>query len=173
MRLAALDTVSGTVRTVVRAPGAVDDLLVSDDGKQALLLCAADGAEQDGMHLGLPVRLGAVPAPERFAPGTGRRSLHLVDLADGRMHDAGPAGLTVWNVAWRGGTTAVATVCEDTLPAGYYGARFAALDLAARTARTVYTPQGQLGSPRSPPTAGPRRSAKASPSSPDARSWPT
>lgn len=145
--LAALDTVSGTVRTVVRAPGAVEELLVSDDGSQALLLCAADGAEQDGMHLGLPVRLGAVPAPERFAPGTGRRSLHLVGVADGSVREAGPAGLTVWNVAWRGGTTAVATVSEDTLPAGYYGARFAALDLDARTARTVYTPQGQLGAP--------------------------
>lgn len=147
VRLAALDTVSGTVRTVVRAPGAVEELLVSDDGSQALLLCAADGAERDGMHLGLPVRLGSVPAPERFAPGTGRRSLHLVGLADGSVREVGPAGLTVWNVAWRGGTTAAATVCEDTLPAGYYGARFAALDLDDRTARTVYTPQGQLGAP--------------------------
>ncbi|WP_406099507.1 alpha/beta fold hydrolase [Streptomyces sp. NBC_01013] len=147
VRLAALDTRSGTVRTVVRAPGAVEELLVSDDGSQALLLCAADGAEQDGMHLGLPVRLGAVPAPERFARGAGRRSLHLVDLADGSVREAGPSGLTVWNVAWRGGTTAVATVCEDTLPSGYYGARFASLDLDARTARTVYTPQGQLGAP--------------------------
>ncbi|MEU1471899.1 alpha/beta fold hydrolase [Streptomyces sp. NPDC005761] len=147
VRLAALDTHTGTVRTVVRAPGAVEELLVSDDGRQALLLCAADGAEQDGMHLGLPVRLGSVPAPEHFAPGTGRRSLHLVGLADGSVREAGPAGLTVWNAAWRGGTTAVATVCEDTLPAGYYGARFAALDLDARTARTVYTPQGQLGAP--------------------------
>ncbi|WLQ46270.1 alpha/beta fold hydrolase [Streptomyces poriferorum] len=147
VRLAALDTHTGTVRTVVRAPGAVEELLVSDDGSQALLLCAADGAERDGMHLGLPVRLGAVPAPERFAPGTGRRSLHLVGLADGSLREAGPAGLTVWNVAWRGGATAVATVCEDTLPAGYYGARFAALDLDARTSRTLYTPQGQLGAP--------------------------
>ncbi|MEV0573620.1 alpha/beta fold hydrolase [Streptomyces sp. NBC_01463] len=147
VRLAALDTVSGTVRTVATAPGAVEELLVSDDGSQALLLCAADGAERDGMHLGLPVRLGSVPAPEHFARGTGRRSLHLVGLADGSVREAGPAGLTVWNVAWRGGATAAATVCEDTLPAGYYGARFAALDLDARTARTVYTPQGQLGAP--------------------------
>ncbi|TXS42972.1 alpha/beta hydrolase family protein [Streptomyces sp. OR43] len=147
VRLDALDTQTGAVRTVVRAPGAVEELLVSDDGRQALLLCAADGAERDGMHLGLPVRLGAVPAPERFAPGTGRRSLHLVGLADGSLREAGPAGLTVWNIAWRGGSTAVATVCEDTLPAGYYDARFAALDLDARTSRTVYTPQGQLGAP--------------------------
>ncbi|GAA3477051.1 S9 family peptidase [Streptomyces yanii] len=146
-RLAALDTTTGAVRSVATAPGAVEELLVSDDGRQALLLCAEDGAERDGMNLGLPVRLGAAPAPERFAPGTGRRSLHLVDLANGTMCEAGPAGLTVWNVAWRGGTTAVATVSEDTLPAGYYGARFAALDLDARTARTLYEPEGQLGAP--------------------------
>ncbi|MEV0786518.1 alpha/beta fold hydrolase [Streptomyces sp. NPDC050423] len=147
VRLAALDTESGAVRTVADVPGAVEELLVSDDGSRALLLCARDGAERDGMNLGLPVRLGAVPSPERFAPGTGRRSLYLVDLADGSMREAGPDGLTVWNVAWRGGDTAVATVCEDTLPAGYYGARFAALDLGARTARTVYVPRGQLGAP--------------------------
>ncbi|WP_327365682.1 alpha/beta hydrolase family protein [Streptomyces sp. NBC_01217] len=147
VRLAALDTASGAVRTVAAAPGAVEELLVSDDGKQALLLCAQDGAERDGMNLGLPVRLAAAPAPERFAPGTGRRSVHLVDLAEGSVREAGPAGLTVWNVAWRGGTTAVATVSEETLPAGYYGARFAALDLEACTARTVYTPQGQLDAP--------------------------
>lgn len=147
VRLAALDTVSGTVRTVADVPGAVEELLVADDGSQALLLCAQDGAERDGMNLGLPVRLGAVPAPERFAPGAGRRSLYLVDLTDGSTREAGPDGLTVWNVAWRGGNTAVATVCEDTLPAGYYGARFAALDLGARTATTVYVPQGQLGAP--------------------------
>ncbi|MFD4945567.1 alpha/beta hydrolase family protein [Streptomyces sp. NPDC058239] len=147
VRLAALDTASGAVRTVAAAPGAVEELLVSDDGKQALLLCAQDGAERDGMNLGVPVRLKPAPAPERFAPGAGRRSLHLVDLAEGSMHEAGPAGLTVWNVAWRGGATAVATVSEDTLPAGYYAARFAALDLEARTARTVHTPRGQLGAP--------------------------
>ncbi|MFJ9683179.1 alpha/beta hydrolase family protein [Streptomyces sp. NPDC101194] len=145
--LAALDTASGAVRTVAVAPGAVEELLVSDDGRQALLLCAEDGAERDGMNLGLPVRLGAVPAPERFTPDTGRRSLHLVDLAEGSVREAGPAGLTVWNVAWRGGTTAVATVSEETLPAGYYGARFAAIDLVARTSRTVHTPRGQLGAP--------------------------
>ncbi|MFB7075953.1 alpha/beta hydrolase family protein [Streptomyces sp. NPDC056308] len=145
--LAALDTASGAVRTVAVAPGAVEELLVSDDGTQALLLCAEDGAERDGMNLGLPVRLGALPTPERFAPDAGRRSLHLVDLAEGSVREAGPAGLTVWNVAWRGGTTAVATVSEETLPAGYYGARLAAIDLVARTSRTVHTPRGQLGAP--------------------------
>ncbi|MFF9348875.1 alpha/beta fold hydrolase [Streptomyces sp. NPDC014734] len=145
--LAVLDTASGDVRTVATAPGAVEDLLVSDDGGQALLLCAPDGAEQDGMNLGVPVRLGTAPAPERFAPGTGRRSLHLVDLATGSVREAGPAGLTVWNAAWRGGGTAFATVSEETLPAGYYGARFAAIDLETRAARTLYTPRGQLGAP--------------------------
>ncbi|MCX5395714.1 S9 family peptidase [Streptomyces sp. NBC_00102] len=145
--LAALDTATGEVRVLARAPGAVEDLLVSDDGLHVLLLCAEDGAERDGMHLGLPVRLGAPPAPERFAPGTGRRSVWTVDLADGALRPAGPEGLTVWNVAWRGGNTAVATVSEESLPAGYYDARFVALDLTARTARTLLLPDGQLGSP--------------------------
>ncbi|WP_299538987.1 S9 family peptidase [uncultured Streptomyces sp.] len=145
--LAALDIRTGDVRTVAVAPGAVEELLVSDDGLRALLLCAEDGAERDGMNLGLPVRLGESPSPERFAAGRGRRSVWTVDLADGTLRAAGPAGPTVWNVAWRGGDTAVATVSDDPLPAGYYDARFVALDLAARTARTLYTPDGQLAAP--------------------------
>ncbi|WP_129289437.1 prolyl oligopeptidase family serine peptidase [Streptomyces sp. N1] len=146
-RLDALDTGDGTVRTVAQLPGAVEELHVCDDGREALALCAADGAERDGMHLGLPVRLGPAPAPERFAPGLGARTLHHVDLADGRRTEVSPPGLTVWNTAWRGGTLAVATVGEDTLPGGYYEARLARLDLAARTATTLYTPAGQLAAP--------------------------
>ncbi|WP_448322226.1 alpha/beta fold hydrolase, partial [Streptomyces sp. CO7] len=145
--LALLDTVTGETHTLLRAPGEVEDLLLSDDGTRALLLTADDGAERDGMSLGLPVRLGPRPDPERFAPGLGMRRLHLVELATGELHEVGPAGLTVWNVAWRGGDLAVATVSEDTLPSGYYEARFAALDLAARTARTLYEPEGQLTAP--------------------------
>ncbi|MEW2624952.1 alpha/beta fold hydrolase [Streptomyces sp. NPDC048106] len=145
--LAVLDTADGESRLLVRAPGDVEDLLVSDDGTEALLLTAEDGAERDGMNLGLPVRLGAAPDPERFAPGLGRRRLHRVDLATGRLREAGPDGLTVWNVAWRGGDTAVATVSTETLPSGYYTAHFAALDLDSRTARTLYRPQGQLAAP--------------------------
>ncbi|MFF5897891.1 alpha/beta fold hydrolase [Streptomyces argenteolus] len=145
--LAALDTRTGTVRTVATAPGAVEELLVSDDGTRALLLCAEDGAERDGMNLGLPVRLGPAPVPERFAAGGGRRSVWTVELSDGSLRAAGPAGLTVWNVAWRGGATAVATVSEETLPAGFYDARFAELDLVGRTARTLHTPDGQLAAP--------------------------
>lgn len=149
-----LDTRTGAVRTLAEAPGAVEDLLVADDGTEALVLCAEDGAERDGMHLGLPVRLGAAPDPERFTPGTGRRCLHLLDLRTGRLRPVGPAGLTVWNLAWRGGDLAVATVSEDTLPAGYYEATFAALDLADGTARTLYRPEGQLGAPALSPDRG-------------------
>ncbi|MGW0604289.1 alpha/beta fold hydrolase [Streptomyces sp. NPDC002640] len=145
--LALLDTVTGEARTLLRAPGEVEDLLLADDGAQALLLTADDGAERDGMSLGLPVRLGPAPDPERFAPGLGRRRLHLVDLATGAAREVGPEGLTVWNAAWRGGNVAVATVSEETLPAGYYGARFAALDLTTRTARTLHLPEGQLTAP--------------------------
>ncbi|MGW0786436.1 alpha/beta fold hydrolase [Streptomyces sp. NPDC002913] len=145
--LAALDTRTGAVRTVATAPGAVEELLVSDDGTRALLLCAEDGAERDGMNLGLPVRLGPAPAPERFTADSGRRSVWTVELADGTVRAAGPAGLTVWNVAWRGGATAVATVSEEPLPAGYYDARLAELDLSAGTARTLHSPDGQLAAP--------------------------
>ncbi|MEK8142730.1 hypothetical protein NKH18_12415 [Streptomyces sp. M10(2022)] len=89
-----------------------------------------------------------------------------MELTDGSLRAAGPAGLTVWNVAWRGGNTAVATVSEEPLPAGYYDARFTELDLVARTARTLHSPEGQLAAPALSRTAGWQRCAKASPSCP-------
>ncbi|WP_431032023.1 prolyl oligopeptidase family serine peptidase [Streptomyces sp. P6-2-1] len=137
----------GTSRVLARVPGEAEDLLVSDDGTEALLLVAPDGAERDGMHLGLPVRLAHEPDPERHTPDAGHRTLYRVDLATGEPRPVGPAGLTVWNVAWRGGDLALATVSDDPLPAGYYHARCAALDLATGTARTLHTPVGQLAAP--------------------------
>ncbi|MGI5440207.1 alpha/beta hydrolase family protein [Streptomyces shenzhenensis] len=137
----------GTSRTLAVVPGEAEDLLVSADGTEALLLVAPEGAERDGMHVGLPVRLGPAPDPERYLPEAGRRTLHRLDLVTGALRETGPDGLTVWNLAWRGGDLAVATVSEDPLPAGYYSARFAALDLADGTARTLHTPDGQLAAP--------------------------
>ncbi|GGZ08260.1 S9 family peptidase [Streptomyces nitrosporeus] len=157
--LAAWDTRTGVRSELAAVPGAVEDLLVSDDGTEVLLLTADDGAERDGMNLGLPVRLGPDPRPVSYRPGTGwRRLLHgplpVPDAPAGTasrgpvaLRDAGPKGLTVWNVAWRGGRTAVATVSEDPLPAGYYHARLARIDLAGGHPVTLHQPLGQLAAP--------------------------
>ncbi|MFI6121978.1 alpha/beta fold hydrolase [Streptomyces sp. NPDC051064] len=155
-RLTAWDTRTGARRELVTVPGAVEDLSVSDDGTEVLLITADDGAERDGMNLGLPVRLGPDPAPASYRPDTGwRRLLHgLLRSADASLlfapvvlRDAGPAGLTVWNAAWRGGRTVVATVSEDPLPAGYYHARLVRIDLADGRAVTLHEPRGQLAAP--------------------------
>ncbi|WP_353945822.1 alpha/beta fold hydrolase [Streptomyces sp. HUAS MG91] len=145
------DTVDGRTKTLTSIPGETEDLLVADDGSEVLLLVADDGAERDGMHLGLPVRLGPDPAPESFRPDAGRRRLlhgtlpaHPETVV---LREAGPTGLTVWNVAWRGGTHAVATASRENLPSGYYRARLVHLDLTDGSARTLYTPQGQLAAP--------------------------
>ncbi|SHN36035.1 alpha/beta fold hydrolase [Actinacidiphila paucisporea] len=156
--LTAWDTRTGRLRTLVSVPGDVEDLLLSDDGTEVLLLVAEEGAERDGMHLGLPVRLGPRPHPESFRPGHGRRRLLHGALprpgagaraatAPVRLRDASPRGLTVWNAAWRGGATVVATVSAESLPAGYYHARLVSVDLADGTTRTLHTPAGQLAAP--------------------------
>ncbi|MER5747869.1 alpha/beta fold hydrolase [Streptomyces sp. NPDC002225] len=154
--LTAWDTRTGEHRELATVPGAVEELYVSDDGTEILLLAADDGAERDGMNLGLPVRLDPAPAPVSHHPDAGRRRLLHAPLrpADGsglpapvELRDAGPAGLTVWNAAWRGGRTAVATVSAEPLPAGYYHARLARIDLADGSAVTLYEPLGQLAAP--------------------------
>ncbi|MFE9868481.1 alpha/beta hydrolase family protein [Streptomyces sp. NPDC005506] len=146
-RLALVDTATALATALPLLPGAVEDVVPAPDGRSALVLCADEGSERDGMNLGLPVHLGPSPDPERYAPGAALRRLLLVDLADGATREVGPVGLTVWNVAWRGGGTAVATVSEEALPAGYYHARLAELDLHQRSARTLYHPEGQLACP--------------------------
>ncbi|MFF2728894.1 alpha/beta fold hydrolase [Streptomyces sp. NPDC058008] len=161
--LTAWDTLTGVRRELAAVPGAVEDLYVSDDGAEVLLLTADDGAERDGMNLGLPVRLGPAPAPASYRPDTGwRRLLHGLlppagaptggapSAAPGRpvvLRDRGPVGLTVWNAAWRGGPTVVATVSEDPLPAGYYHARLVRIDLTDGRAVTLHEPRGQLAAP--------------------------
>ncbi|MFD6278613.1 alpha/beta fold hydrolase [Streptomyces sp. NPDC060209] len=161
--LTAWDTRTGARRELAAVPGAVEDLSVSDDGVEVLLLTADDGAERDGMNLGLPVRLGPDPAPVSYRPDAGwRRLLHgLLPSADALtgsspsgapgtpvvLRDSGPAGLTVWNAAWRGGRTVVATVSEDPLPAGYYHARLVRIDLTDGRTVTLHEPRGQLAAP--------------------------
>lgn len=162
--LTAWDTRTGARRELAAVPGAVEELYVSDDGAEVLLLTADDGAERDGMNLGLPVRLGPDPAPASYRPDAGRRRLlhgllPAAAPADAGpsapvgppppvvLRDAGPAGLTVWNAAWRGGRTVVATVSEDPLPAGYYHARLVRIDLADGRAVTLHEPRGQLAAP--------------------------
>ncbi|MFF2012124.1 alpha/beta fold hydrolase [Streptomyces sp. NPDC058195] len=157
--LTAWDTRTGARRELAAVPGAVEELYVSDDGTEILVLAADDGAERDGMNLGLPVRLGPAPAPVSHHPDTGwRRLLHGPLRAAGDpdgsvlpapvgLRDAGPAGLTVWNAAWRGGRTVVATASEDPLPAGYYHARLVRIDLADGRTVALHEPRGQLAAP--------------------------
>ncbi|MFD8567555.1 prolyl oligopeptidase family serine peptidase [Streptomyces sp. NPDC059639] len=145
------DTVDGRTTRLTSIPGETEDLLVADDGTEVLLLVADDGAERDGMHLGLPVRLGQDPAPESFRPDAGRRRLLHGTLPEHQatvvLREAGPPGLTVWNVAWRGGADAIATVSAENLPSGYYRGRLVHIDLTDGRTRTLYTPQGQLAAP--------------------------
>ncbi|MFE7464101.1 alpha/beta fold hydrolase [Streptomyces sp. NPDC057499] len=157
--LTAWDTRTGDRRELAVVPGAVEELYVSDDGTEVLVLAADDGAERDGMNLGLPVRLGPAPAPVSHRPDAGRRRLLHAPLrpADGvdgsvlpapvALRDAGPAGPTVWNAAWRGGRTVVATVSDDPLPAGYYHARLVRIDLADGRTVPLHRPRGQLAAP--------------------------
>ncbi|WP_420036677.1 prolyl oligopeptidase family serine peptidase [Streptomyces sp. cg28] len=145
------DSLDGRTTTLASIPGETEDLLVADDGSEVLLLVADDGAERDGMHLGLPVRLGHDPAPESFRPDAGRRRLLHGTLPEQprslRLREVGPPDLTVWNVAWRGGTRAIATASSENLPSGYYRGRLVDVDLTDGGTRTLYTPQGQLAAP--------------------------
>jgi dipeptidyl aminopeptidase/acylaminoacyl peptidase len=57
----------------------------------------------------------------------------------------------VWELDWRGGSTAAAIVSDDPTESAWYGARVALLDLSARSATTVHRPEWQVAAPRLAP----------------------
>ncbi len=87
------------------------------------------------------VGAGDDPDPIVYRRGRAYRRLFLVDVDTGDAAEVGPPGLCVWESDWDGDATVVATVSEDPMANGWYGARIVRLDLEARTATTLHQPE--------------------------------
>ena len=137
-------TLDGDALLAASLTGSAESVSWAADGRSLLVLAADRGLY--GLDFSARAVLWATPAddPEVIRPGGAWRRLFRVSLDDGSVAEVGPAGLSVWEVDWDREGTVVAIVSDDPRGSGWYRSRVVALDLAARTTRTLYEPRWQV-----------------------------
>ena len=113
----------------------------SNDGGRLLVGAADAGAYSHEASAVAVTGADDDPDPIVYRRGEAYRRLFVVDAAGGDTAEVGPPGLCVWEADWDGDATVVATVSEDPMANGWYGARVVRLDLEARTATTLWQPE--------------------------------
>jgi dipeptidyl aminopeptidase/acylaminoacyl peptidase len=134
---------AGEPRLAATLDGSAEAVAWSADGTQMLVLAADAGL------YGLDFSARAVLWSSRETvevrrPGEAWRRLLRVDLGSGSVEEVGPPATSVWEFDWDGVGTVVSIVSDDPRGSGWYRSRVVALDLDARSARTVYQPTWQL-----------------------------
>ena len=124
--------------------GSAESVAWSSDGARLLVLAADPGSY--GIDWSARAVNGAGPDPDPVVrrPGDARRRLFLIDIESGDVAEAGPPDLSVWEFDWDGDGTVVAVVSGDHSGSGWYQGVVARLDLARRTAHTLYEPAWQM-----------------------------
>ena len=140
----------GEARPLGDVGGSVEDAQWSPDGSELLVLAADIGADRAGIQAA--TRIEEVGAAERdpkvTRPLAAWRRLYRVDAATGETTELGPPGVNVWEFDWRGGSRVVAVASDEPSESAWYGAYLALVDLNARTAERIYTPEWQIAVPR-------------------------
>ena len=147
---------AGNPTLAARLTGSAESVAWSRDGSRLLVLAADPGSY--GLDWGARAVRGAEPDPDPIVrrPGDARRRLFLIDLG---VRGRRPRWVRPTSASgrWTGTVidTAVAAVATDHTGSGWYQGVVARLDLAARTARTLYEPEWQMeGLERSPDGTG-------------------
>ena len=127
----------GEAQLVAPLEGSAERVAWSSDGGRLVVLAADPGSYAlDWSARAVTGADGLAPRVRR--PGDAWRRLLMVDLRSHVADEVGPPGLSVWEVDWNGDEVAIGLVSDDPTGSGWYGARLALLDLASRTARTLY-----------------------------------
>ena len=129
--------------------GSVEDLRWSPDGTQLLVLAADLGSDRAGAQTATKIaEAGAEEEdPKVIRPAQHWRRLFLVDVASGDTREVSPEGVNVFEFDWAGGD-AVAVCTDEPSESAWYEAWIGRLDLGARSATLVHTPEWQLQCPR-------------------------
>ncbi len=124
--------------------GSAESLAWSSDGTRLLVL-AADPFSY-GLDWSARAVNGARPDPDPIVrrPGDARRRLFLIDPAAREAVEVGPPDRSVWEFDWDGDDVVVAIVSAGHSGSGWYDAAVVALDLGARTARSLYDSSWQM-----------------------------
>ncbi len=128
----------GEPTLAVSLVGSAESLAWSSDGARLLVL-AADPFSY-GLDWSARAVNGAQPEPDPIVrrPGDARRRLFLIDPTAGGAVEVGPPDRSVWEFDWDGDDVVVAIVSTGHSGSGWYDGEVVALDLGARTARTLY-----------------------------------
>ncbi len=123
--------------------GSAESVSWSGDGRALLVLAADPGSYALDWSARFVTGADGVAPPIR-RPADAWRRLFRVDVTTGEADEVGPAGLSVWEVDWDGGSTVVALVSEDPSGNGWYHGHLAMLDLERRSARSIVEPRRML-----------------------------
>ena len=124
--------------------GSAEAVSWSGDGHRLLVLAADPGCY--GLDWSARAVRGAEPAPDPsvIQPGEARRRLFEIDVASSHVTEVGPPGMSLWEFDGDPDGVVVALVSEDPSTAGWFRSVVARLDLAERTAHSLYRPAWSL-----------------------------
>jgi dipeptidyl aminopeptidase/acylaminoacyl peptidase len=141
----------GSAWALARVEGTIEALQWSGDGRELLLLVLDPGGDTASPTGALPSEtVGAGPSVK--TPGSGMRRLALVST-DGAVRRVA-LGMTVWELAWRGGHRCVALASADPTENGWYHAELICVDLGSGAVEALYQSALQLGSLSLSPDGG-------------------
>jgi dipeptidyl aminopeptidase/acylaminoacyl peptidase len=136
-------SLDGSAVLAASLTGSAEAVSWSADGASLLVMVADAGVY--GLDFSARAVLWAETAGlEVHRPTTARRRLFRIDLATGTSEEVGPPDQSVWEFDWDGDATVVAIISDAPSGYGWYHSRVARLDLANRTATTLYQPTWHL-----------------------------
>jgi dipeptidyl aminopeptidase/acylaminoacyl peptidase len=150
-RLRILDVDARIDRATPDVDGFIEYFQWSADGASILLGVAGFGSDLAGIQGAMSInvvdadRPAWTPIMEGVPEATPWRTLWLYDVAAGIARQVTPHGVNIWHGVWCG-PDHVAAICSDQPEeTRWYSADLRLIPLAGGAARTLFTPQDQLG----------------------------
>ena len=141
-----------TPRPLGDISGTIEDIRWNADATALIVQAADRGLDVAATSGARRLAWGEEEDPAVTNPALARRRLFRVAVADGTTAEIGPANYTVWDFDLLAAGGAIAVVSTDPSERGWYHAKLARLDFAARTAELVYAPGWQIQGPAVDPT---------------------
>ncbi|WP_119302827.1 S9 family peptidase [Dongia deserti] len=135
-----------------RIPGTIEDMRWTSDGSALIVLAADRGLDGGATDDAVRLWWDGTEDPAVTNPIDARRRLFKVSASDGATVEIGPPDATVWEFDLFGDDAAIALVSADASERGWYHAKMARIDFAARAVTILHRSPWQLQSPAVSPS---------------------
>ncbi|HKP25129.1 MAG TPA: hypothetical protein VJV39_14780, partial [Dongiaceae bacterium] len=142
----------GSVKTLGRIPGTVEDLRWTSDAAAIIVLAADRGLDGGATNGAVRIWWDETEDPAVTNPNDARRRLFKVSVADGTTVEIGPRDATVWEFDLLGDDAVLTLVSADASERGWYHSKVARIDFATRDATILYESKWQLQGPAASPS---------------------